>query len=118
MQRNDSTAQEATLDQPTLVPGGLYQLTEDLYSYDDSDLIKGYFFTSPHWRSREDTPEVFTLFDQHTGVYIGTSRIEESVRRPKSKGGSKLVRRLVHVFLWAGNRVIIKPVQVKLITAA
>ena len=118
MRDNDPMAHEATLEQPTLVPGGLYQLNRIVYPPDHGSQFKdGLWYPTVHWLECEDD-NVPTLFDQACGIYTGTQRINDDIRRPKSKGGPRRIRKLVHVFLWGGNQVILQPGWVNSATVA
>ena len=106
-------AHETTLEQPTLVPGGLYHLNRIVYPPDHGSQFKdGLWFPIADYDLWGDDKKPL-LFSQPCGVYTGTQRINEDIRRPKSRGGSKRLRKLVHVFLWGGHRVILQPAWVK-----
>jgi hypothetical protein len=105
----DTIDAETTLDQPQLVPGGLYRLNRPVYPPDQGSQFKdGLWFAEADWLPDVKEEELI-LFGQQAGIYTGTTRVVEDIRRPKSKGGSKRWRKLVHVFLWGGNRVILQP---------
>ena len=118
MRDNDSTVHEATQEEPTLVPGGLYQLNRIVYPPDRGSQFKdGLWYPTADWSKWEDD-NIPMLFDQACGIYTGTQRINDDIRRPKSKGGPRRIRKLVHVFLWGGNQVILQSDWVKSASAA
>jgi len=118
MRDDDPMVHEAVQEQPTLVPGGLYQLSRIVYPPDKGSQFKdGLWYPTVHWLESEDD-NVPTLFDQVCGIYTGTQRINDDIRRPKSRGGPYRIRKLVHVFLWGGNQVILQPDWVNSASAA
>jgi hypothetical protein len=118
MRDNDPMVHEAVLKPPTLVPGGLYQLNRIVYPPDRGSQFKdGLWYPLADYDLWDDDkkPE---LFSQSCGIYTGTQRINNDIRRPKSKGGPRRIRKLVHVFLWGGNQVILQSGWVKRANAA
>ena len=113
MRDDNPMVHEAVLKPPTLVPGGLYQLNRIVYPPDRGSQFKsGLWYPTAHWTECEDD-DIPALFDQVGGIYTGTQRINDDIRRPKSKGGPRRIRKLVHVFLWGGNQVILQSHWVK-----
>ncbi len=104
----DTIDAETALDQPQLVPGGLYRLCRIVYPPDKGSQFKDGLWFPESYGGWEDEEEDLILFEQHAGIYVGTTRVVQDIRRPKSKGGSKRWRKLVHVFLWGGNKVILE----------
>jgi len=108
MGMTDTIDAETTLDQPQLVPGGLYRLNRIVYPPDRGSQFKdGLWFPQADWMPDTEEEDMI-LFGQQAGIYAGTTRVVEDIRRPKSKGGNKRWRKLVHVFLWGGNKVILE----------
>ncbi len=118
MGMTDTTDTKTVTDQPQLVPGELYCLNRIVYPPDKGSQFRDGLWFPESYIPRDIEEEDLILFEQRTGIYVGMTRVVQDIRRPKSKGGNKRWRKLVHVFLWGGNRVILGPDWVECANAA
>jgi|TARA_Y100000310_G_scaffold168702_1_gene168765 hypothetical protein len=94
-----------------LEPGELYLINREVY---DPEVLgekrrEGLWFPQAHYLEADPAEDTPTLWGSQTGMYLGTQRVSEPWQRRKKHGGSTTVRRLVHVFLWSGDKVVLSP---------
>ena len=96
-------------DDTQLIEGELYSLTQPVTMYEhDHEPNMMIAQMSSSFLSHENS-----INGELMGIYLGTHRITLDLgRRRRTRG--KTVRRLVHVFLWGGHKVILNPAWVTL----
>jgi len=100
-----------------LETGELYLLNREVYDPQvmGQERSEGLWFPQAHYLESDPADDTPALWGSQSGMYLGTQRVSQPWMRRKKHGGSTTVRRLVHVFLWSGDKVALNPEWVTLV---
>jgi hypothetical protein len=89
-----------------LVPGELYELNREVYDWATIEDPTGILLVdAPLGQGEPDDKHLF--LDQKIGMYLGPGRINVPRKGKRGKVKSSW-RKLVHIFMWSGQRVALK----------